>query len=107
MKALLGCLGALLLAAVATAGAYAQGYSYPPYYYPYAPQAPAAFGQGFYCPDASGMAYGSSSWSQPPLQPFNGVQPDPGCFCCPKKCGPQYYSNPFVRGPRDYFMLDP
>ena len=98
MKATIPWAGALLGTALATSLACASDYWYPasrPVY----PAAPDACGPGFYSTGPQGMVYGPSYWLQPPGAPFtmSGALPQGGSA----KAWP---TNPYVRGPRDFFM---
>jgi hypothetical protein len=101
VKTLVSGLGALLLVIGAASVASAQFYppSLPPS--PYAPWS--------YCPGGSGMYSNAFCGPNLPPAPFGGVGPPaflPLKNCCPASCGPQFGINPYLRSPRDYFMLD-
>ncbi len=95
MRATIAWLGALGAAALLAASAQANPY------FPCAPQAPDACGPGWYNVNCCGAVYGPNYWLRPPYPPFNGV--------LPPMQGQQtnFPTNPYMRSPRDFFMLDP
>src|SRR5262249_4989278 len=98
VKATISGLGALLLAAVVSSLAHAQGW------YPSCPlpQAPDACGPGDYCTNPYGQAYGPNYWVRPPFEPVNGLRPSFQGFAN----NVRFPTHPFARGPRDFFMVD-
>jgi hypothetical protein len=105
MKATIAALGAVLALAVLTPLAPAQ-MCYAPI-----PQAPDARGPGFYYMNACCQWYGPNYCVRPPYPPFNGML----LPLCPRGNGgngngngmlPQFPGQPWVRSPRDFFMVD-
>jgi hypothetical protein len=100
MRATLLGLGAVLVLAVTATLAKAD-----PYPCPYITrQAPDACGPGYYCYNYRGAVYGPNYAVRPPWEPFNGFRP---CLQCPQPAPASFGMNPFVRSPRDYFMVEP
>ncbi len=109
MKPLLTCFAALLLAGVSASVAQAQ-YPFPvrplPYYCPVPPlSAPDMRSGGFYTPNNCGLVYGPGYCVTPPFPPFQGMLPIPGCANSPA-AQRAFPSHPYVRSPRDFFMID-
>jgi len=98
MKAIVSCLGVLLVVLACAATARAQQPCYGGY--GAGPQTPAAYAPGFtgYNGYGSGMAPGYGP--NPPFPPFNGLLPPTQWQRA------SYPSHWYARGPRDYFMLD-
>lgn len=105
MRAFLGGLAVIVTVGALTPSAVA---GYP--FYPYRPQAPDACGQGYYAPNEYGQVYGPNYCLQPPFAPFNGCRPalpsNGGQGSGANPALPQYYTHPFARSPRDYFMYE-
>jgi len=101
MKATLPWLCAMFVAVAATSLVQADS---PYYYYPRVPQAPDACGTGYFCSNACGMVYGPNYCVRPPFPPFNGIRP---CMSeLQQNQVPGFPVRPFVRSPRDYFMVE-
>ena len=104
MKATLGGFAALLLAVASCSAAQAGPY---PYYYSGIPQAPDACGPGYFCTNYCGQVYGPNYCLQPPWAPFNGFRP---CLNNQNGAGGAGGAgspvHPFMRSPRDFFMVD-
>ena len=108
MRATASCLGALFALGLTASAGFSQYYS--PVHRTPLPYAPDACGGGFYsvCPD--GTVYGPNYNLRPPFQPFQGYGPagtsGRGGFGAgmgaPQQ--PVFRYNPYVRGPRDFFM---
>jgi hypothetical protein len=103
MKATIAGLAALLALAVFTPASHAQ-YCRP--FYPQCwapiPQAPDMCGSGFCSGYGYGQMYGPNLNVYPPFPPFNGMVFGP----CGGNGSPLMPTHPFVRSPRDYFMVD-
>jgi hypothetical protein len=102
MKATIPWLGALGVAIVAASFAQAQH----PYYYGCRPQAPDACGPCYFCTNPYGMTYGPNYCLRPPFQPYTGFAP---FMQIPGQGGdqiPGFPVHPFVRSPRDFFMIE-
>jgi hypothetical protein len=102
MKATIAGLAALFALAVLAPASHAQ-YCRP--FYPQCwapiPQAPDACGPGSYCVNGCGQMYGPNYNVYPPFPPFNGMVFGPS-----GNGSPLMPTHPFVRSPRDYFMVD-
>lgn len=94
---LLGLVAVLVLGATATVVQ-----ADPPYYYPCIRQAPDACGPGYFCTNYCGCVYGPNYCVRPPWEPFNGFRP---CLQQQQQA-PSITVNPFVRSPRDFFMME-
>ncbi len=98
MKATVIWAGALVGLALSTTSAFAFGNGSPVFFTPY-PVAPDACGPGFYAACPNGMVYGPNYYLRPPGSPYSG--PAMGMPAAP---APAFQFNPYVRGPRDFFM---
>jgi hypothetical protein len=104
MKATMPWLGALVLAVLAGSSAHAQA----PYYYGCRPQAPDACGPCYFCTNACGQVYGPNYCVRPPFSPYSGIPPFSPQFNNNNNNNqiPGFPVHPFVRSPRDYFMVE-
>lgn len=75
----------------------------PPFSYVY-PKAPDMTGPGFYTTAPCGTTYGPNYSIVPCHMPFQGMVMGPACPG--RNCSPGARPNPFIRSPRDFFMLD-
>ena len=114
MKATLPWLGAALVAVLAAPAAHAQYFGRP-----CAPQAPDAYGPGFYAPNMYGQWYGPNYSLYPGFAPYNGERPPvsgaggAGGFGGAGGAGgfggaggaPGFPTHPYARSPRDFFMV--
>jgi hypothetical protein len=75
-----------------------------PYYptYPCYPRAPDMCGSASFCTNPYGGYYGPSYNVYPPFPPVQGISPG----CMPKCQIPAFPVHPYLRSPRDYFMMD-
>jgi hypothetical protein len=113
MKATVAALGALLWLVGSASLASAQVYCPP---VTLRPPAPDACGPGFYSACPAGDPYGPNYYLRPPWPPVQGVPPfyPPGTSPVGAPRAPQapypgcaptsYYSHPWARSPRDFFM---
>jgi hypothetical protein len=110
-KATVICCGVLLCALFAASSAKAQCIVIP------AAPAPDMCGPGFYAQNCCGAWYGPNYCVYPPFPPFNGMiwaRPAPATPGGPGYGGgmpgyggsPGFPTHPFVRSPRDFFMID-
>jgi hypothetical protein len=97
MKATISCLGALLVALACSSAAQA-GHLFCHGCHNHQ-QAPNAFTPAFNGNDSYGPTFGSNYGGQLPPLPFNGISPSGA------RTNVCYYQ--FMRGPRDFFMIDP
>jgi hypothetical protein len=100
MRATIAVLASLLwTAATATAVQADQPYCF---YLSSVRVAPDACGPGYYCTNSSGAVYGPNYSVRPGFEPWQGFRP------CQSNCQGQagFPAHPFVRSPRDYFMVD-
>ncbi len=101
MKATITWLGAFFCVAVlAASSARAQC----PYYYGCRPHAPDACGPCFFSTNACGQLYGPNYNIRPPFPPYSGIPPFSPEFC--NQQIPGFPVHPFVRSPRDFFMIE-
>jgi hypothetical protein len=103
MRATILWLGALLVIGAAASQVQADPYSCPYIFR----QAPDMCGTGYFCTNYCGAVYGPNYCVRPPWEPFNGFRP---CLEKPQQQQHQaspILSNPFVRSPRDFFMMEP
>src|SRR5262245_46093624 len=113
MKATITSAIALLGIAAVASLAQAGGVACSPVFWRPLQQAPDACGPGFYTTDpCSFMVYGPNYYLQPATGPFQGIAPA-GQVVMGKTLNshgygyqgpPNYYFNPVVRSPRDFFM---
>jgi hypothetical protein len=101
MKATLTTAALLLCFLACSSSAQAQY----PWCWPPIPQAPDAMGPGYYCLNQCGCVMGPNWCVYPPFPPFNGMvfPPKQGGAGGPGGMFPQ---QPFVRSPRDFWMVD-
>jgi hypothetical protein len=99
MKMIVSCLAGLLVVLACTATARAQQPCYPGY--AAGPQFPGAYAPGFTGYNGYGAGFAPSYGPNPPFPPFNGMLPP-----APWQQSNRFPSHPYVRGPRDYFMID-
>src|SRR5205814_1024790 len=100
VKATISWTGALVVCALAASVAPASDYWYPASR-PHFPTAPDACGPGYYSTSAGGMVYGPNYWVQPAFPPFT-MNPPPATGGG-REVKP-WPVNPYIRGPRDFFM---
>ncbi len=105
MKAPISWAGALVVGALAASLASAADYWYP-VSFSHFHHAPAPCGPGYcasgYCPGSpGGMAYGANPYGPMPPTPF--VMGPPPIVETGREVRP-WPTNPYVRGPRDFFM---
>ena len=109
MKAMYVTFGAVLAAALTVSTAHAQNFGR------CVPQAPDCCGPGYYAPNWFGLYYGPNYYLNPGYGPYSGpvdyprftVQPN-GKFGLGGAVAPplSFPTNPYMRGPRDFFMVD-
>jgi hypothetical protein len=110
-------LGALLALSVTASPGFSQQYYTSAYHHPIRPAPDACWG-GFYTVGPDGTAYGPNYNLRPPFAPYQGpgfpgmgagrggggFGPPAGGPGGPGQVVPEFRYNPYVRGPRDFFM---
>ena len=97
MRATFASLMALVVMVVVASNASAYGP------YPCIPQAPDACGPGYYIINNCNLVYGPNYNLYPPFLQWQGAVLAPQCN---PNAGCGYGGNPYIRSPRDYFMLE-